>query len=171
MTSGHCQFMTSRLPGSLKQTQGSGCLSWQPNDSAWFSLRCILWPRFILSLLVLMQSSFYNLKTYLYWQKHYDITNSSVQYCIAFWILLATGVRNPGDVGHFFTSRHSGHHVNIYYCGNILIGHVWRQAIVSLWRLGCLAPSNKRKAAGACHGNLTTLRGFAWGAFCGHGSS
>ena len=26
-----------------------------------------------------MQSSFYNLKTYLYWQKHYDITNSSVQ--------------------------------------------------------------------------------------------
>ena len=26
-----------------------------------------------------MQSSFYNLKTYLYWQNHYDITNSSVQ--------------------------------------------------------------------------------------------
>ena len=59
----HCQFMTSRLPGSLKQMRGNGCLSWQPNDSAWFRLRHILWPRFILSLLVLMQSSFYNLKT------------------------------------------------------------------------------------------------------------
>ena len=61
MTYRHCQFMSSRLPGSLKQTRGSGCLSWQP------------------SLLVLMQSRFYNLKTYFYWQKHYDITNSSVQ--------------------------------------------------------------------------------------------
>ena len=75
----HCQFMTSRLPGSLKQTRGSGCLSWQPNDSARFRLRRILWPRIILSLLISMQSSFYNLKTYWYWQKHNDITNSSVQ--------------------------------------------------------------------------------------------
>ena len=65
MTYRHCQFMSSRLPGSLKQTRGSGCLSWQPNDSARFRLRRILWPRFILSLLVLMQSNFYNLKTYL----------------------------------------------------------------------------------------------------------
>ena len=38
--------MMSRLPSSLKQTQGSGCLSWQPNDSAPFRLRRILWPRF-----------------------------------------------------------------------------------------------------------------------------
>ena len=75
----HCQFMTSRLPSSLKQTRGSGCLSWQPNDSARFHLRHILWSRFILSLLVLMQSSFYDLKTYWYWQEHKDITNSSVQ--------------------------------------------------------------------------------------------
>ena len=69
------------LAARLPQTNaGSGCLSWQPNDYARFRLRWrILWPRFILSLLVLMQSSFYNRKTYLYWQKHYDITNSSVQ--------------------------------------------------------------------------------------------
>ena len=79
MTYRHCQFMTSRLPGSLKQTRGNGCLSWRPNDSVRFRLRRILWPRFISSLLVLIQSSFYNRKTYLYWQKHYDITNSSVQ--------------------------------------------------------------------------------------------
>ena len=52
MTYRHCQFMTSRLPGSLKQTRGSGCLSWQPNDSVRFRLRRILWPRFISSLLV-----------------------------------------------------------------------------------------------------------------------
>ena len=36
--------MMSRLPGSLKQTWGSGCLSWQPNDSIWFRLGRILWP-------------------------------------------------------------------------------------------------------------------------------
>ena len=53
MTYRYCQFLTSRLPGSLKQTRGSGCLSWQPNDSARFRLRRILRPRFILSLLVL----------------------------------------------------------------------------------------------------------------------
>ena len=64
-----------------------------------------------------------------------------------------------------------GRHVNIYYCGNISFGHGWRIAIVSLWPPGCPAPSNKREAAGACHGNLTTLRGFAWDAFCGHDSS
>ena len=44
-----------------------------------------------------------------------------------------------------------GRHVNIYYCGNISFGHGWRIAIVSLWRPGCPAPSNKREAAGACH--------------------
>ena len=71
--------MTSRLPGSLKQTRGSGCLSWQPNNSARFRLGHILWPLLISSLLVLMQSSFYNLKTHLCWQKHYNITNISVQ--------------------------------------------------------------------------------------------
>ena len=44
-------IMTYRLPGSLKQTRGSGCLSWQPNDSARFRLGHILWPLFISSLL------------------------------------------------------------------------------------------------------------------------
>ena len=72
--------MTSRLAGSLKQTWGSGCLSWQPNDSARFRVRRIFWPLFISSLLVLMQSSFYNLKTHLFWQKHYDITNISIKF-------------------------------------------------------------------------------------------
>ena len=71
--------MTSRLPGSLKQMWGSGCLSWQSNNCALFRLGRILWPLFISSYLVLMQSSFYNLKIHLRWQKHYDITNISVQ--------------------------------------------------------------------------------------------
>ena len=44
--------MTSRLPGSLKQTLGSGCLPWHPNDSARFLLRRILLPLFISNLLV-----------------------------------------------------------------------------------------------------------------------
>ena len=57
----HCQ---SRLPGSLKQMGGSGCLSWQPSDSAWFRLGRIFCPRFVSSVLILMQSSFYNLKTF-----------------------------------------------------------------------------------------------------------
>ena len=47
-----------------------------------------------------------------------------------------------------------GRHVNNYYFGNISFGHGWRIAIVSLWRPGCPAPSNKREAAGACHDNL-----------------
>ena len=61
-------LVARRLPGSLKQTRGSRGLSWQPNDSAQFHLRHILWPRFILSSLILMQSSFCNPKTYLYSQ-------------------------------------------------------------------------------------------------------
>ena len=64
--------------------------------------------------------------------------------------------------------RHVG--LNIYHCGNIAFGHGWRIVIVSFWHPSCPAPSNKREAADACHGNLTTLHGFAWGAFCGHDS-
>ena len=32
-------------------------------------------------------------------------------------------------------------------------------------------PQTNREAAGACHGNLMTLHGLAWGAYCGHDSS
>ena len=53
--------MTSRLPGSLKQTRGSGCLSWQPNASARFRLGRICGSRFISSLLLLLQPILYNL--------------------------------------------------------------------------------------------------------------
>ena len=92
-------------------------------------------------------------------------------YCIAFWIVFVTGIGSPDGVGQFFTRRHSGTSCKYLSGGNISFGHGWRIAIVSLWRPGCPAPSNKREAAGACHGNLTTLHVFAWGAFCGHDSS
>ena len=54
-------------------------MTWQPNASARFRFVHILWSWFISSFLVLMQSSFHNLKIHLCWQKHYDITNISVQ--------------------------------------------------------------------------------------------
>ena len=40
MTYRHCQFMTSRLPGSLKQTRGSGCLSCQPHSGKAYEGTC-----------------------------------------------------------------------------------------------------------------------------------
>ena len=88
-----------------------------------------------------------------------------------FWILLATGIGVLVVLDSFSQADTRGHHANIYYCGDISFGHGWRIAIVSLCRPGCPAPSNKREAVGVCHGNLTTLHGFAWGAFCGHDSS
>ena len=102
--------------------------------------------------------------------KHHQSGDRSL-YCIAFWIVLATRIGSPDGVGQFFTRIHPGRHVNIYHCGSISFGHGWRIAIVSLWRPGCPAPSNKREVVGVCHGNLATMHGFAWGAFCGHDSS
>ena len=87
-------------------------------------------------------------------------------YCIASWILLATGIGSPDGIGQCFTADTRGRHVNIYY--SVTYHLTWRHC--QLWRPGCPAPSNKHEAAGACHGNLTILHGFTWGAFCSHNS-
>ena len=71
---GNTSFGYRWRSGSFKYTRGSGCLSWRPNDSAWRTLR----SRLITSLLALMQSSIFNMKTHLCWQKHYDIANIPV---------------------------------------------------------------------------------------------
>ena len=95
--------------------------------------------------------------------KHASGSNGSL--CDMLWISFISW----RSLDSLFTRRHSGTCKYIvavtYHLGT------GRIAIVSLWRPGCPAPSNKREAAGACHGNLTTLRGFACGAFCGHDSS
>ena len=119
--------MTSRLPGSLKQTRGSGCLSW-----------------------------------------------TSCQ------IRKIAGCACAGNAGNVFpasASKRSRH-------ASLLDARAVMHAGVANWRFplksvaGKTFPAFPAHAQHAilriwqeAHGNLTTLRGFAWGAFCGHDSS
>ena len=74
-------------------------------------------------------------------------------------------------VGQFFTSRHSG-----TSCKYLLLRQhiIWARMTYRHCQLmtSRLPGSLKQtRGSGACHGNLTTLNGFVWGAFCGHDSS
>ena len=79
-------------------------------------------------------------------------------YFIASWILSATGIGSCDSVELFHKHILGVHYVYIYHCSDISFQHRWRYAIVNYDVLP--APSNKRKAVGACHGNLTTLHGI-----------
>ena len=79
-------------------------------------------------------------------KKHHQSGDRSL-YCIAFWILLATGIGSPDGVGHFLTRRHSGAPCKypLLRYRSISFGHGWRSAIVSLWYPGCLLPQTNAR--------------------------
>ena len=89
--------------------------------------------------------------------------------CVRNFISLSTTrIGSREGVELFFTSRHSG---DVKYLFIIVVTyHLGTHVIapLSVMMSWLPAPSNKREAAGACHGNLIDSTLFRWGAFCGH---